>query len=142
MIMDFGYGNGGAFALRANENATKASLLNNTYFGIAYMPHNENDKTVPVKLSFADNGLGAMVGAGNPYTDIETGIIDTEEGATVLVENVVDGRVYGTMNFDEDVEVSKMGAALLVNGDDQILILTSYSEGDENPFILILARQH
>jgi hypothetical protein len=71
MMMDFGFGNGGAFALKANENATKDVLMNNTYIGVAYMPKNENDKTVPVKLSFIENDLGYMVGTGNPFSNIE-----------------------------------------------------------------------
>jgi len=142
MMMDFGYGNGGVFALKASENATKASLLDNTYFGIAYMPKNENDRTMPVKLEFHENDLGNMVGVGNPFTDIENNIVSSEEGAIVLVEDVINGRVFGTMNFDEDVDNSKMAAALLVNGNDQILILTSYDENDSNPFILILAKQN
>jgi len=59
-----------------------------------------------------------------------------------LVEDVINGRVFGTMNFDEDGDTSKMAAALLVNGNDQILILTSYDEQSLNPFILILAKQN
>jgi len=142
MMMDFGYGNGGAFALKASGNATKSALLNNHYFGIAYMPKNENDKTVPVKLDFVENDLGNMVGMGNPYKNIETNEVKNDEGAVVLVEDVVNGRVYGSMNFDSDKDVSSMGAALLVNGNNQILILTSYSEEDLNPFILILAKKN
>jgi hypothetical protein len=142
MMMDFGYGNGGVFALKASENATKGSLLNNTYVGIAYMPKNNSDKTVPVKLSFADNGLGNMIGTGHPFSDIENDLVDNEEGAVVLVEDVVNGRVFGTMNFDEDNDVSEMAAALLVNGNNQILILTSYDEESLNPFILILAKKN
>jgi hypothetical protein len=142
MMMDFGYGNGGVFALKAGENATKASLLNNTYAGIAYMPKNNSDKTVPVKLSFIENDLGNMIGTGHPFTDIENDLVDTEEGAIVLVDNVVNGRVFGTMNFDEDNVVSEMAAALLVNGTNQILILTSYDEETQNPFILILAKKN
>jgi hypothetical protein len=142
MMMDFGYGNGGAFALKASGNATLSSLMDNNYFGIAYLPKNENDKTVPVKLNFFENDLGYMVGTGNPYTNIETGEVNNDEGAVVIVENVVNGRVFGTMNFDNDADASSMGAALLVNGNDQILILTSYGEEDLNPFILILAKQN
>jgi hypothetical protein len=142
MMMDFGYGNGGAFALKASENATKSALLNNNYFGIAYMPKNENNKTVPVKLDFSENDLGNMIGTGNPYTNIETNEVNNDEGAVVLVENVVNGRVFGSMNFDNDVDASSMGAALLVNGNDQILILTSYDEEKLNPFILILAKKN
>jgi hypothetical protein len=142
MMMDFGYGNGGVFALKAGELATKGSLLNNTYSGIAYMPQNNNDKTMPVKLSFANNGLDNMIGTGNPYSDIENNLVNTGEGAVVLVDNIVNGRVYGTMNFDNDVDHSKMAGALLVNGTDQILILSSYDEAALNPFILILAKQN
>jgi hypothetical protein len=50
--------------------------------------------------------------------------------------------VYGTINFYEDGDQSSMGAALLVNGNDQILILTSYGEDDLNPFILVLAKKN
>jgi hypothetical protein len=142
MMMDFGYGNGGVFALRTGENATKAALLNNTYFGIAYLPQNQNDKTVPVKLAFIENDLGNMIGTGHPFSNIETNEVANDEGAVVLVENVVNGRVYGSMNFDNDVDASQMAAALLVNGDDQILILSSYDEETLNPFILILAKQN
>jgi hypothetical protein len=142
MMMDFGYGNGGVFALKASDNATKASLLNNTYFGIAYLPKNNNDKTVPVQLEFIENDLGNMIGSGYPFTDIENNTIATEEGAVVIVEDVINGRVLGSMNFDEDADNSKMAAALLVNGNDQILILTSYDEESLNPFILILAKQN
>lgn len=142
MMMDFGFGNGGAFALKTAENATKASLMDNNYLGIAYMPANQNDKTVPVKLSFFENDLGYMIGTGNPYTNIETAELNNDEGVVVIVENVVNGRVFGTVNFDNDQDASSMGAALLVNGNDQILILTSYGEEDLNPFILILAKQN
>lgn len=142
MMMDFGFGNGGAFALKASGNATKASLLNNDYLGVAYMPKNENDKTVPVKLSFFENDLGYMIGTGNPFTNLETATLNNDEGAVVIVENVVNGRVFGTMNFDNDQDASSMGAALLVNGDDQVLILTSYGEEDLAPFILILAKHN
>lgn len=142
MMMDFGYGNGGAFALKASANATKSALLDNEYLGIAYLPKNENDQTVPVKLNFFENDLGYMIGTANPYTNIETGILDNDQGVVVIVENVVNGRVFGTINFDNDKDESTMGAALLVNGDDQILILTSYHEEDLNPFILVLAKQN
>lgn len=142
MMMDFGYGNGGAFALKASGNATKASLLDNAYVGVAYMPKNENDKAVPVKLDFFENDLGNMIGTANPFADIETAQLTNEEGAVIIVENVVNGRVFGNVNFDNDQDTSQMGAALLVNGNDQILILTSYHEEHLNPFILILARQN
>lgn len=142
MMMDFGYGNGGVFALKASENATKASFLNNTYTGIAYMPKNNEDKTVPVRLSFIENDLGNMIGTGFPFTDIENNLVDNEEGAVVLVEDVINGRVIGSMNFDEDGDMSSMASALLVNGNDQILILSSYDEDTLDPFILILARQN
>jgi hypothetical protein len=142
MMMDFGYGNGGVFALKAGAAATKEALNDNTYFGIAYMPKNNSDKTVPVKLSFFENELENMIGTGHPFTDIENDLLDNEEGVVVIVEDVVNGRVFGTINFDNDVDVSKMAAALLVNGDDQILILTSYDEESLNPFLLILAKQN
>jgi hypothetical protein len=142
MMMDFGYGKGGVFALKATEAATKGSLADNSYSGIAYMPKNNNDQTVAVKLQFFNNGLDNMIGAGNPYSDIENNLVDTEEGATVLVENVVNGRVYGSMNFDNLQGGSQMAGALLVNGDNQILILSSYEEESQNPFILILAKQN
>lgn len=142
MMMDFGYGNGGVFALKAGANATKQALNNNTYFGIAYMPKNNNDKTVPVKLSFFENELENMIGTGHPFTDIENDLLDEEEGAVVIVDDVVNGRVFGTMNFDEDNDTSQMAAALLINGNDHILILTSYDEENQDPFILILAKQN
>jgi hypothetical protein len=142
MMMDFGYGNGGVFALKAGANATKQALNNNTYFGIAYMPKNNNDKTVPVKLSFFENELDNMIGTGHPFTDIENDLLDEEEGAVVIVDDVVNGRVFGTMNFNEDNETSQMAAALLINGNDHILILTSYDEENQDPFILILAKKN
>jgi hypothetical protein len=142
MMMDFGYGNGGVFALKAGANATKQALNNNTYFGIAYMPKNNNDKTVPVKLSFFENELENMIGTGHPFTDIENDLLDEEEGAVVIVDDVVNGRVFGTMNFDEDNDTSQMAAALLINGNDHILILTSYDEENQDPFILILAKKN
>lgn len=140
MMMDFGYGNGGVFALKASEAATKLALKDNTYIGLAYMPTNEDNLMVPVTLSFADNGLGNMIGTGYPFSNIETNQVDENEGAVVLVENVVNGRVYGTMNFDEDNEVTEMAAALMINGTKQVLILTSYDESG-SPFILFLAKQ-
>jgi hypothetical protein len=68
--------------------------------------------------------------------------LDEEEGAVVIVDDVVNGRVFGTMNFDEDNDTSQMAAALLINGNDHILILTSYDEENQDPFILILAKQN
>jgi hypothetical protein len=142
MMMDFGLGNGGVFALRAGETATKAALLDNTYFGVAYMPKNSSDVTMPVKLSFSENQLGTLIGTGYQFTDIENNTLDEETGAVVVVDDVINGRVLGTMNFDNDVDVSQMAAALLVNGNDQILILSSYHEQELSPFILILAKQN
>ncbi|GAA0893855.1 hypothetical protein GCM10009122_35350 [Fulvivirga kasyanovii] len=142
MMMDFGYGNGGVFALKTDANATKDALLNNTYNGIAYLPKHNDEQTVPVKLSFAKNDLNNMIGTGYKYTNIENGTVDNEEGAVVIVEDVINGRVLGSMNFDEDNDVSDMAAALLVNGNDQILIVTSYDEESLNPIILILAKQN
>lgn len=142
MMMDFGYGNGGVFALKAGSSATKQALNNNTYFGLAYMPKNNNDKTVPVKLSFFENDLGNMIGTGHPYTNIENDLVDNESGVVAIVEDVVNGRVFGTMNFDEDIDSSEMAAALLVNGNEQILISTSYHEESKDPFILILAKKN
>lgn len=142
MMMDFGYGNGGVFALKAGAAATKQALNNNTYFGLAYMPKNNADKTIPVKLSFFENELENMIGTGHPFTDIENDLLDEEAGAVVIVDDVVNGRVFGTMNFDEDNDTSQMAAALLINGNDHILILTSYDEENQDPFILILAKQN
>ncbi|MBX2955107.1 MAG: hypothetical protein KF846_03055 [Cyclobacteriaceae bacterium] len=142
MMMDFGYGNGGVFALKASASATKSSLLNNTYAGVAYMPKNNNDQTVPVQLSFFENDLGNMIGTGYPFSDIEKAIVSNDEGAIVLVDDVINGRVLGSMNFDEFGDVSPMAAALLVNGNKQILILSSYDEKSFAPFILILAKQN
>lgn len=142
MMMDFGYGNGGVFALKAGEAATKQALNNNTYVGLAYMPKNSNDQVVPVKLSFFENELENMIGTGHPFTDIENDQLDNEAGAVVIVHDVVNGRVFGTMNFNEDNETSQMAAALLVNGNDHILILTSYHEENLDPFILILAKKN
>jgi len=140
MMMDFGYGNGGVFALKASEAATKDAFLNNTYLGIAYIPSNNDEKTVPVKADFFKNDLDNMIGVATPFTDIENNILDEEEGATILVDNVVNGRVYGTMNFNSG-NSAQMAAALGVQGNDQILILSSYSPDEGNPFILILAKQ-
>ncbi|MBL6447355.1 hypothetical protein JMN32_13635 [Fulvivirga sp. 29W222] len=141
MMMDFGYGNGGVFALKADNSATKDALLNNTYNGIAYLPKNNDDQTLPVKLSFSKNDQDNIIGTGYPFTNIETGTVDSQEGAVILVENVVNGRVLGSMNFDDDNDVSEMAAALLVNGNDQILIVSSYDEESLDPIILILAKQ-
>ena len=142
MIMDFGYGNGGVLALKASENATKDALLNNTYTGLAYLPKNNDEKIVPVSLSFSKNDLGNVVGTGHPFTDIESGTIDNNEGAVIIVQEVINGRVLGTMNFDNDAEVSTMAAALLVNGDNQIMVLSSYDEEGKDPIILVLAKQN
>ena len=140
MMMDFGYGNGGVFALKATEAATKDALLDNTYNGIVYMPENNDEKTRPVKVSFFKNEFDNMVGTGHLYSDLENNLVDTEEGAVIIVENVVNGRVYGTMGFHNGV--TQMAAALHVSGDDQILILSSTSADEGNPpFILVLAKQ-
>ena len=142
MMMDFGYGNGGVFALKASALATKESVVGNNFSGIAYMPKNENDKTVPVRISFFDNGLGTIVGTGFPFTNIETDEVAHEEGAVVVIDDVINGRVLGSMNFDEDADTSAMSAALLVNGNNQIMVLISYDEEEQNPFILFLAKQN
>lgn len=141
MMIDFGKGKGGAFALKTSEQATKASLLDNDYMGLVYMPKNQNDNTLPVKLSFFENDLGYMIGTAHPYANVETGEVDNDNGVVVLVHDVVNGRVFGTLNFDNDNDESSMGAALLVDGNQQILILTSYGEDDLNPFILVLVKQ-
>jgi len=141
MMMDFGYGNGGVFATKTTESATKDAFLDNTYLGIAYIPSNNDEKTVPIKAEFFNNDLDNMVGVATPFTDIENNILDSNEGATILVDNVVNGRVYGTLDFGEGY-VAEMAAALGIQGNDQILILTSYSPKEGNPFILILAKQN
>lgn len=142
MMMDFGYGNGGFFALKASELAQKEAMANNTYIGLAYLPENNDEKTVPVQLDFSlDSDLDRVVGYGRPFTDIENNILDDQEGAGLIVENVVNGRAYGSMVFGE--LTTDMAAALHVNGNDQILIVTSTSPEEGNPpIILILAKKN
>ncbi|MFN6945472.1 MAG: hypothetical protein ACK4ND_11030 [Cytophagaceae bacterium] len=143
MMMDFGYGNGGIFALQANASASKTSLKNNTFTGVAYMPKNQNDKNLPVRIQFFENDLGSMIGTAHPFSNIESGTLDNDAGAVVVVQDVVNGRVLGNMNFDQEQnETSKLVGALLVNGNKQILIISSYDTESENPFILVLAKQN
>ncbi len=141
MMMDFGYGNGGIYALKAKASATKEIMNNQTYIGFAYLPKNTNDPTMPVKLSFFKNELDNMIGTGHPFSSLENDIVQNDEGVVVLVNNVINGRVLGTVNFDNDVDASEMAAALLVNGNDQILIVSSYDEESLEPFILVLVNK-
>lgn len=142
MMMDFGSGNGGVFALKADNTVSKESLKDNTYNGIAYLPKNNDSKTMPVQLKFFENELGSINGTGHPFTDLENGVINNEEGIVIVIQDVINGRVSGHANFDNDSDVSEMAAALLMNGNNQILILSSYDEESTDPFILILAKQN
>lgn len=140
MMMDFGFGNGGIFALKASDLATKEALHDNTYNGVAYLPKNNDDKTMPVQLNFFENELSTTIGTGYPYTNIETVTLSEQEGIVIVVENVINGRVLGKTNFDNDDTMSEMAGALLVNGSQHILVLSSYDEESKDPFILILTK--
>jgi hypothetical protein len=142
MMMDFGYGNGGVFALKADENATKASLVGNAYNGLAYLPKKQNDPTLPVRVDFFVNDLGTLLGTGYAYTSLENSIVNNEESIVIVVEDVINGRVLGHTNFNHDATVSEMAAALLVKGNKQILVLSTYDEESHDPIILVLTKSN
>lgn len=141
MMLDFGYGNGGVLALKADNSATKEMLKDNSYVGLVYSPEENDNKTIPVVVNFAENNIGNMIGEATPYSDVETGALDTNNGALILVDNVSKGRVLGRMDFGG--QQTDMAAALLVNGNDQILIISSTSVSNGTPpFIVVLAKQN
>lgn len=140
MMMDFGYGNGGVFAMKASNIPTKSDLDGNTYLGLAYTPTDNDEQVHPVKVVFNQNGAGQLEGIATVFTNIETGDVSENKGATIFVENVIDGRAQGYLEFPDAEGQSAMTAAYGINGDDQLLILSSFAQGDGSPFIVVLAK--
>ena len=141
MMMDFGYGNGGVLALKADHTSTKDVFVNNRYVGLSYSPENTEEQTMPVVVDFIKDDLGNVVGDGHVFADIETGSIDPEKAALIRINELSGGRVLGKTDFN-GVQ-NDMAASFLANGNDQILIISSTSESNGNPpFILVLAKQN
>ncbi|XOV93409.1 MAG: hypothetical protein ACFHWX_01610 [Bacteroidota bacterium] len=140
MMMDFGYGNGGVFAMKASNVPTKSDLDGNTYLGLAYTPTDNDEQVRPVKVVFTQNEAGQMEGIATVFTNIETGEVSDSEGATIFVDNVIDGRAQGYLTFPGSDGQSPMSSAYGIDGDNQLLILSSFSQGDNSPFIVVLAK--
>jgi hypothetical protein len=132
MMLDMGMGNGGVFALKTSSIVI-SDLDNKSFNGIGYFPSNENDKTMPILIEFATGGNAA----GYAFTNIETGAVDAEEGATIEVDNITNGLATGTIYYSNGE--SPFAASVLNSGGKQIMVLTATTDEEGNPpFILVM----
>ncbi len=131
LMVDFGYGNGGVFALEQN-NIAKSDIFNTVFNGIAYLPAGD-DKTLPVNVVFSGTG----VGEGHPYTSIEENVINEVDGITMTVSSIENGLISGTVSHQSGD--TPFAGAILKEGDDYIMVISSTTNEVGNPpFILLL----
>ncbi|MDH7444451.1 hypothetical protein [Aquimarina sp. 2201CG14-23] len=141
MMMDFGLGEGGIYALKKDTAISFSDLENNVYNGIVYQPQSLSDKTLPVKLNFNKNTAGDIVGKGYLYTDIENDIVDLDESISILLDSITSGLITGRVVHGDSTE-TPFAAALIVNEDQQILVLSSTTNESGNPpFVLMLTKK-
>lgn len=141
MMMDFGLGEGGIFALKKDPSVSLNDLGNTIYNGIVYQPESMNDKTLPVRLNFITNTDGDIVGNGYLYTDVENDIVDIDENIEILLDTITSGLITGRIVHGDTTETAFAGA-LIVNGDQQIFVLSSTTNESGNPpFLLVLTKK-
>ena len=134
LMVDFGYGNGGVFALRQND-LTMDVFNGNQFNGIAYFPtRSGNDKTVPVALEIGENGMAT----GFAYSNIETNQFENESVVSIEFLGIDKGMVNGLIHHNDGTDTVLAGA-VLSQGEKQILILSSTTSEEGNPpFVLIM----
>ena len=133
-MLDMGPGNGGLFGLRSDASITVNDLKSTMFNGLAYLPANNIDKTVPVKLEFSALG----VGAGYAYTDIENNLVDAAQGVSITIDSITDGFVLGKIGHQSG-GITSFAGSLLKSGTSKIMVLVSTTDEAGNPpFILVL----
>lgn len=131
MMLDLGLGNGGVLAAKRNTAFTLADLDNEEFIGFAYLPANNNDKTVPVNLTWSNDGTGV----GKAMTNITTGEL-ASDGVVFEVTGISNGLANGTLTH-ADESVTTFVAAMIESEGSKIIIGSSFDQ-DGNAFILVL----
>ncbi|KAA1245656.1 hypothetical protein [Aquimarina sp. RZ0] len=141
MMMDFGLGEGGIFALKKDTTISLNDLENNVCNGIVYQPQSINDKTLPVKISFIKNTENSIEGTGYLYTNVENDEINLTENISIVPDAITSGLITGRI-IHGDTSETPFVAAFIVNNDKQILVLSSTTNESGNPpFMLVLTKK-
>lgn len=135
MMLDLGFGNGGVLAFKQSATYEFHDLVGSEMFGFAYLPHNNDEKTVGVHLSWVDNGE-LILGSGAKITDIYTGALEEEEAVSIRIDGINNGMLDGDITFSNDLGTNFVGA-MLAYEDSKMLVISSY-DPEGSPFILVL----
>lgn len=138
MMLDRGQGNGGVLAFQKSASYDFNDLVGAEMIGLAYLPHNNDEKTVPIKFTFEDTG-DAILGDGHMITDIYTGSLDPE-GVTMRVDGITEGLLDGDLTFDSNGLGTNFVAAMLESNGSKMLIVSSH-DPEGSPFILVLVEK-
>ncbi|MEQ9465957.1 MAG: hypothetical protein RLN88_01025 [Ekhidna sp.] len=138
MMLDRGQGNGGVLAFQQSASYDFNDLVDVEMIGLAYLPHNNDEKTVAIQMTFEDTG-DAILGDGHKINNINTGEIDPN-GVTMRVDGITNGLLDGDLTFDENDQGTNFVAAMLESGGKKMLVVSSY-DPDGSPFILVLAEK-
>lgn len=138
MMMDRGKGNGGVLAFQKSAAYEFNDLVGAEMIGFAYLPHNNQDKTVAIQMTFEDTGE-AILGDGHQINNIHTGELNPE-GVTMRVDGINEGLLNGDLTFDSNEMGTNFVAAMLESGESKMLIVSSY-DPDGSPFILVLVEK-
>ncbi len=137
MMLDKGEGNGGVLAL-SKANAFEFDDLDGLEFvGLAYLPANNDNKTVPVHLSFEDDGQ-TIIGTGTKIENINTGALEADESVSMRFDSNDQGLMLGQMTHG-DGKSTYFVASFLSSEGKKIIVLSSTSSPDNDPFILVVA---
>lgn len=138
MMLDRGKGNGGVLAFQQSSSYDFNDLVGSELIGLAYLPHNTDEKTVAIQMNFEDTG-NAILGDGHKINDIHTGELDPD-GVTMRVDGITNGLLDGDLTFDASELGTNFVAAMLESGGSKMLIVSSY-DPEGSPFILVLVEK-
>lgn len=146
MVVDQGYGNGGAIGFKqtAAFNPSTELLSGETFTGLAYLPYNsDNDKVLPVQVTWGLNETDALIGVGALISNIETGAVDSDTEVTIDITDVPnDGTFSGGVIYPVgEFNIGKNYQGILVeSGGRLMMVITTVNESDE-PYTLVLVKK-
>jgi len=140
MMMDMGKGNGGVLAFEQSESYTIATLSNEEFVGFAYFPsaEEEDEKIIPVGLSFGNSGENEVIATAAEMININTGELSSDL-VTLTIDNVTKGLATGFIKYDDLTNANLAGTILESGGKKMLLISTTNDSGKS--FILVLVNK-
>lgn len=133
MMLDYGMGNGGILAFDKSKSFDFQQLEGETFTGLVYLPANQNNKSEPVKITFASSG-NALLGTASVINDVTTGEI-SNESVSIRYDSNDQGIWLGEITHNGNI--STFFASSLLESDGKKMMIISSTDTEEKPFILV-----